>query len=317
MHGRFGGGGGDFSRPLITFVSCKHTEMRSFFAILTIVVLLVSCGGRNAAREAGASAKTAAGTTVSTGETPAAASPAPAPARPAPVKQYTYRVVKEYPHDPASYTQGLFWHDGYIYEGTGQYGESRLMKVELETGKAVKTVELDKRYFGEGVAWHKGRIYQLTWMQKRAFVYNGATFEQIGTLSYSGEGWGITSDGERLYTSDGTSTISVRNPENFAVERTIPVTMGRNRRNLINELEWVEGEIWANVYTTDMIVRIDPQTGFVTGVIDFEGIQAEEDYRPGVTDYFNGIAYDPDTGNIFVTGKYWNKLYHVEVMEKK
>lgn len=280
-------------------------NMRVHFTIALLVVAMISCGGRGRETNKGTG-----------GEAPPSAAAAQQ-GRPAPVKHYTYRVVGEYPHDTGSYTQGLFWHDGYLYEGTGQYGESRLMKVDPETGRALQTVKLARNYFGEGITLHGGYIYQITWYERRCFVYDAATLKQVKTFSYQGQGWGITSDGQKLYMSDGSNVISVRDPGTFAVERTIPVMIGRNRQTSINELEWIGGEIWANIYGTDNIVRIDPQTGYVTGLIDLKGLQAKEDFRPGVTDVLNGIACDPDTGNIYVTGKYWNKLYRIEVVEKK
>ena len=269
------------------------------------LALTVSCGGgRTAKKETGkAESKTEA--------------PAEQQGRPQ-IKQYGYKVVKTYPHDTGSYIQGLFWHDGYFYEGTGQYGESRLMKVELQTGKAVQTVELPRGYFGEGITWHNGKIYQITWTEGRAFVYDGKTLKQEKIFTYRGPGWGITSDGKKLYMSDGTEKIYVRDPETFAIEKIITVTIGRNRQHDINELEWIDGEIWANIYLSkdNRVVRIDPGTGYVTGIINFEGIQDEKDRLTNPDHVFNGIAYDPQTGNIYVTGKYWNKIYQVEITEK-
>jgi len=229
-------------------------------------------------------------------------------------KRYTYRVVNTYPHSAGSYTQGLYWHDGYLYEGTGNWGESRLMKVDLETGRAIQTIDLDRRVFGEGIALHKGKIYQITWTDGIAYVYDPETFELLGQRRYRGEGWGLASDGENLYMSNGSSTIFVVDPETFERKRAIPVLYNGNSLNYLNELEWIDGEIWANVYTTDAIVRIDPETGRVTGVIDLSGLLPESD-RTSTTDVLNGIAYDEDNGRIFVTGKYWNKLFEIRLVE--
>lgn len=284
---------------------------------LLCVTLLAACGGRNS--KPSGKDRPAAGIENDRTVTEQSGNNTSASRNTAPVKQYTYKVVETYPHATDSYTQGLFWHDGYLYEGTGQHGESRLMKIELETGKAVQEIPLNRRYFGEGITWHDGKIYQLTWQSGKAFVYDGSTFELLKTFSYKGEGWGITSDGEKLYMSDGTSRIFVRDPETFEVERVIDVTLGRNRRSLINELEWIDGEIWANIYMYkyNQVVRIDPESGHVTGIIDFNGIQSTKDFVANQTDVFNGIAYDENTGRIFVTGKNWNKLYQVEIVEKR
>lgn len=279
--------------------------MKPHFIILISLALSVSCGGGRTAKKETAKAET---------KTEAQAEQQQRPQ----IKQYAYKVVKTFPHNTGSYTQGLFWHDGHLYEGTGQYGESRLMKLDLQTGNALQTVELSRGYFGEGITWHNGKIYQITWMEGRAFVYDGQTFKQEKVFTYRGEGWGITSDGKKLYMSDGTEKIYVRDPETFAIEKIITVTIGRNRQRNINELEWIDGEIWANIYLNreNRIVRIDPGTGYVTGIIDFDGIQDEKDRLTNPDYVFNGIAHDPRTGNIYVTGKCWNKLYQVEITEK-
>lgn len=281
--------------------------MKTGFIILLSLALTISCGnGRTAKKE-----------NVESGNS-TEASVSLQDGRPQ-IKQYTYKVVNTYPHDTGSFTQGLFWHDGHLYEGTGQYGESRLLKVDPRTGKALKEVKLPASYFGEGITWHDGRIYQVTWTQRRAMVYDGETFRQEKVFSYSGEGWGITSDGKKLYMSDGTEKIYVRDPETFQIERIITVTMGRNRLRNINELEWVDGEIWANIYQNqdNRVARIDPLTGYVTGIINFNGIQDKKDFSPDPDHVFNGIAYDPPTGDIYVTGKCWNKVYKVEITEVK
>lgn len=287
------------------------------------VMLSTSCGGRNARKTETASVGEAAapavgekqnGATQSDGAKNRSVQTSNAPSKP--MSQFAYKVVKTYPHSRESYTQGLFWRDGYLYEGTGQNGKSALLKVDLRSGKALKSQPLDKRYFGEGITYHDGRIYQLTWQENKAFVYDFDTFKLLKTFTYKGEGWGITSDGNRLYMSDGTETIYVRNPETFEVERTMTVMAGRNRMRYLNELEWIDGEIWANVYGSDLVVIINPQTGRVTGMIDFGEIQAIDDVFYD-TDVLNGIAYDDASGKIYVTGKNWNKLYQVEIIENK
>lgn len=230
--------------------------------------------------------------------------------------EYGYRVKAVYPHDSGAYTQGLFWHGGSLYESAGQYGESRLLKVDLKSGRATRRHDLRPGVFAEGAALLDGKIYQLSWREWTVFVYDADTFESVGTFRINREGWGITTDGEKLYYSDGSDKIYVVNPADFAEERTISVRLGRNVLRYINELEWIEGEIWANVYTTDKIVAIDPATGHVTKIIDLAGLLPAEDFDPDSTDVLNGIAYDPEGGRIFVTGKYWNKLFEIEPVRK-
>lgn len=280
--------------------------MRKQVILATLVLLSVtSCSGRSSSNK-NSSASTSQATAQAT----------QTPTRPAPAKQYTYKVVEVFSHDTKAYTQGLLWHDGYLYESTGLYGESQLRKVDHKTGNVIQSISLERKYFGEGIALLNERIYMLTWTEGRAFVYDLNTFRQLKSFSYDGEGWGLTTDGTKLYMSDGTDKIYVRNPETFAIERTISVRNGQNRVRYINELEWINGEIWANIYTTEQVVRINPETGAVTGIIDFSGIQSRADHTPH-TDVFNGIAYDPATDNIYVTGKRWNKLYRVEILEKE
>ncbi len=230
--------------------------------------------------------------------------------------RYTYRVRGVYPHDTDAYTQGLFWLDGYLYEGTGRNGHSELRRVEPATGRVVQRAGLDKKYFGEGIACLDGKIYQLTWVAGRAFVYDAEQFRPMRSFVYDGEGWGLTTDGEYLYMSDGSDRIQVRDAENFGVVRTLEVRAGGRPVDMLNELEWIDGRIWANVYLTDRVAIIDPHTGEVTGEVDFGGLQTPADRTPD-TDVFNGIAYDAATGDIYVTGKNWNKVYKVEIFEKE
>lgn len=229
--------------------------------------------------------------------------------------RYTYRVVNTYPHDRTAYTQGLYWRDGYLYESTGQTKQSTLRRVELNTGEVVKEHKLEDKYFGEGAAYLDGKIYQLTWEHGIGFIYDAETFRQVGDFGYAGEGWGITTDGEYLYMSNGTEKIAVLDPETMKAVRTIEVYTDETRINYVNELEWIEGEIWANVYLTDVIIRIDPQTGVVKGIIDLKRILPSVD-KDLSTDVLNGIAYDPQTKRIFVTGKNWNKLFEIEVIQQ-
>lgn len=230
--------------------------------------------------------------------------------------QYTYRVVRVFPHNPMSYTQGLYFDDDHLMESTGQWGESALKRVELSSGKVLENKSLSKEYFGEGVARVGNKIYQLTWTTQKAFVYDAKTLARVGEFTFSGEGWGLASDSTRLYMSDGTNRIFVLNSDTFERERVIEVTSGNHRVELLNEMEWVEGELWANVYMSDMIVRINPQTGKVTGIIDLDALLPAADRTPS-TDVLNGIAYDKVQKRIYVTGKNWNKLFEIELIEKE
>lgn len=232
------------------------------------------------------------------------------------VKTYGFKVEEALPHDVASYTQGLFFYDGQLYESAGQYGESSFRKVDLATGRVLKRLNFEGRYFAEGSCVLNDKLYVLTWQEKECFVYDMKTWNKLGTLRYLGEGWGLTTDGKSLIMSDGTSTITFRNPDNFAVERSITVTLRGQNVLYLNELEYIKGEIWANVYGTDQIVRIDPATGVVRAVVNLRGILPAQLRKPR-TDVLNGIAFDPRTGSIYVTGKYWPKLYRITLVEKK
>jgi glutamine cyclotransferase len=244
----------------------------------------------------------------------AQATPAATPAAVQTAPIYGYRVVAEYPHDPAAYTQGLAYVDGVLYEGTGLVGESTLRRVDLESGEVLQSVPLRRRHFGEGIAILGDRIYQLTWQNRVARVYDRETFEQVDTFRYRTEGWGLTTDGERLFMSDGSSHLVVRDPETFRVLDVVGVHDFGRPVPLLNELEYVDGEVWANVYRTNFIARIDPESGKVLGWIDLRGLLTEEDRAGRKVDVLNGIAYDPESGRLFVTGKLWPKLYEIEVV---
>ena len=228
---------------------------------------------------------------------------------------YTYEVVAEYPHLRTSYTQGLQFVDGELWEGTGEYGRSQLLRTDLATGKVLQSKKLSKEEFGEGITVLGNKIYQLTWLNGKLHIYDKATLRHLATHTYKGEGWGLTTDGEKLYMSDGTNAIRVLNPETLAQERRFGVTLrGQSLQNL-NELEWIDGKIWANVYTTDYIVIINPENGAVEGVVDLSGIlpASEQDSK---TDVLNGIAYDATTKRIFVTGKNWSKLFEIRLISQ-
>ena len=222
-----------------------------------------------------------------------------------------YRVVNAYPHDRRAFTQGLAYADGALYEGTGLKGRSTLRRVDLETGEVLQAVALAPRHFGEGIAVVGGRVYQLTWRTRTCFVYDRRTFRRLAAFRYPGEGWGLTTDGSRLVMSDGTDRLSFRDPGTFAEVGAVEVRDGGAPVPYLNELEWVGGEVWANVWPTDRIARIDPATGGVTGWVDLAGLLPREDRRPRV-DVLNGIAHDPATGRVFVTGKRWPRLFEIE-----
>ena len=226
---------------------------------------------------------------------------------------YSYEVVAEYPHLRTSYTQGLQFVDGELWEGTGEYGRSQLLRTDLATGKALQSQANPKNEFGEGITVWGDKIYQLTWLNGKMHTYDKATLRHLATHTYKGEGWGLTTDGEKLYMSDGTNYIRVLNPETLAQERRLGVTLRGESLQYLNELEWIDGKIWANVYTTDHIVIINPENGVVEGVINLSDILPEKE-RDSRTDVLNGIAYDATTKRIFVTGKNWSKLFEIRVI---
>ncbi|MGM5471086.1 glutaminyl-peptide cyclotransferase [Flavobacteriaceae bacterium LMO-SS05] len=234
-----------------------------------------------------------------------------------PPKIYTYNIINQYPHDITSYTQGLEFHNGELYESTGQYGESKLRKVDYKTGSVLKNIDLTKAYFGEGMTILNDKIYQLTWQENTGFVYDLATFEKTESFKYgeSKEGWGLCNDGKVLYKSDGTENIWVLNPETKAEESHIQAYHNRGKVVGLNELEWVNGKIYANRYQLNGVAIINPENGAVEGVIDFSPLRKLVTQHQGL-DVLNGIAYNPDTQTLFVTGKRWDKLFEVQIIEK-
>ncbi|NOX61883.1 MAG: glutaminyl-peptide cyclotransferase [Chloroflexi bacterium] len=225
---------------------------------------------------------------------------------------YGYRVVHVYPHDAGAFTQGLVYDRGDLLEGTGLRGRSSLRRVDLETGAVLQQRALPAHLFGEGVALVDDRIYQLTWTSQQGFVYDRASFELLDSFTYPTQGWGLAYDGERLIMSDGSDTLYFRNPETFAELGRVKVRDGATAVTRLNELEYVQGEVWANIWLTDRIARIDPQTGQVTGWIDLTGLLTPQEQA--AADVLNGIAYDPQTDRIFVTGKLWPKLFEIELV---
>ena len=231
------------------------------------------------------------------------------------VKEYKLQVVETLPHDTRSYTQGLFFHNGELYESCGQYGSSSFRKVELRTGKDLRRLNFDSRYFVEGSCTLGDFLYILTWQEHKCFVYDINTFKYLGELYNPREGWGLTTNGKDLILSDGTPHIYFLDPQTFAVRSSRKVTMAGKPLTFLNELEYINGQIWANVYTHDYIVIIDPATGNVTGRIDCKGLLPNSLRKP-TTDVLNGIACNPATGEIYLTGKYWPKMYKVKLVEK-
>ncbi|QKG78862.1 glutaminyl-peptide cyclotransferase [Tenuifilum thalassicum] len=231
-------------------------------------------------------------------------------------QEYTYKVIKTYPHDPNAYTQGLIFHNGFLYEGTGQQGASTLRKVELETGKVIQSLNLSREYFGEGIAMLNDKIYQLTWTNGVGFVYDAATFKTLHTFGYSTQGWGLTTNGNELIMSDGSHIIYFMEPNGFSETHRIEVYDDNGPVKMLNELEYINGKIYANIYLTDDIIIINPESGAVEGRIDMRNL-LKPNQRTGNEDVLNGIAYDPENNRIFVTGKLWSKLFQVEFIKKE
>ena len=233
----------------------------------------------------------------------------------APPVNYGYQVVHILPHDPGAFTQGLIFAGGFLYESTGQEGRSSLRHVELQTGKVLKKVDVPEPFFAEGITLLNGKIYQLTWQHGIGFIYDAQKMEPIGRFDYTGEGWGLTNDGRSLIISDGSNRLKFIDPDSFRVTKTIAVLDGNRPVNQLNELEYVNGEIYANIWHDQRIATIDPQTGRVTGWIDLTGL-----LPPGDVDdpeaVLNGIAYDQAGKRLFVTGKLWPRLFEIQIKPK-
>ncbi|WP_461413955.1 glutaminyl-peptide cyclotransferase [Gemmatimonas sp.] len=225
---------------------------------------------------------------------------------------FTFEVVAEYPHDTAAFTQGLLWHEGRLFESTGTVGKSNIREVTLASGKVVRQQPLEEPHFGEGIVIMGNTLYQITWESGKAFTYDWQSFKRTGEFSYDGQGWGLTTDGTSLIMSNGSNVLIYRDPKTFAATKALEVKDQGNIVSQLNELEWVKGEIWANIWQKDSIARIDPVTGNVTGWIDLTGILPQLD-RTGKEDVLNGIAYDAATDKIHVTGKLWPKLYEIRL----
>jgi glutamine cyclotransferase len=239
----------------------------------------------------------------------------PLPATAAGEVRYGYDVVHVWRHDRGAFTQGLFVRDGDFIESTGLNGQSSLREVDIATGRVVKQVAVPAQYFAEGAVALNGKIFQLTWQNHVGFIYDADTFAKLGEFHYEGEGWGLTTDGQSLILSDGTNRIRFLDPTTFRVTRTIDVLENGQPVERLNELEFIRGDVFANVWQTDRIVRIDANSGVVRGTIDFSGLLAPGDRAPD-TDVLNGIAYDARTDRLFVTGKHWPKVFEVRLTSR-
>lgn len=290
--------------------------MRVFLLVFTAVMAVACSGSANNAKPTNAAT----------------------PVKQGPVPVYGYEVVNTYPHDPKAFTEGLFWHDGYLYESTGgdKAGESTIRRVELTTGKVVQKWELPAGQFGEGIAMIGDKIYMLTWQDELGRVFDAKTFQVVKEFSYQGQGWGMTTDGTNLIFDQGTHVLKFVDPNTFKTVKTLPV-MQENGRPLmqLNELEMIKGELWANIWHSEQqdilgkmnyIARIDPATGKLLGYIDLGGISPDDQVKPGddpsspnskAENTLNGIAYDEGNDRIFVTGKNWKKLYEIKVTGPK
>ncbi len=229
------------------------------------------------------------------------------------VPRYGYAVVNTYPHNIEAFTQGLVYHDGYLFEGTGKNGRSSLSKINLEDGTVVMSKDLSQRYFGEGIEIVDDKIYQLTWQSHLVFVYDKTTFESVASHYNATQGWGLAYDGEHLILSDGSATLQFMDPETFAPQRKVEVKLADNAIYQLNELEYIDGEVWANVWQTDYILRIDPATGAVNSIIDLSGLSDLTQLGSSEA-VLNGIAWDAEGERLFVTGKHWAHLFEIELV---
>ncbi len=271
--------------------------MKIWSILLSCMTLFAACAG-------GSSRHT---TSASEGTQTAGAEPV----------EYTFKVVNSWAHSTTAYTQGLQYVDGIMWEGTGLHGQSAILTTDLTTGKSRELNRLPQSEFGEGITVLGDKLYQLTWQENTCHLYRitDKGLEHLRDFRYTGEGWGLTTDGEHLYMSNGTETITVLNPDTFRRERRITVTLSGEPVHFLNELEWIEGKIWANVYTTQQIVVIDPRSGRVEEIIDLTGLLPEKE-QTSTTDVLNGIAYDKATQRVFVTGKNWSRIFEIEKIKR-
>jgi glutaminyl-peptide cyclotransferase len=280
------------------FKPAEHLRALITAPILSLLVVLSGCEEKSASSTSNVATAAAPVTELKTNpnETPV----------------YSYEVVNTFPHDTNAFTQGLIFLNGTFLESTGLNGESTLRKVDVKTGAVLKQIQVPPQYFAEGMTVLNGKIFQITWQSHEGFVYDLDTFQLERQFTYDGEGWGLATDGQSLILSDGTDQIRFLDPLTFQVIRTIKVSDHGRSINQLNELEYIKGEIYANVWGSNFIVRIDPATGKVLGVVNFAGLLAPQDYYPGM-DVLNGIAYDAAGDRLFVTGKKWPKLFEVRL----
>jgi glutamine cyclotransferase len=255
-------------------------------------------------------------TALSQATAPQAAQPQAAPSQPAEAgsrtKRVGYRVLNSYPHDATAFTQGLLWHDGGFYESTGLEGRSSVRRVEFPSGRVLQQTAVPPPLFAEGLALVGERLVQLTWKSRRGLVYDRKSLKPLSYFTYETEGWGLAYDGKNLIMSDGSDTLTYLDSKSYQPVRRLRVTLDGEPLDNLNELEWIEGEVWANVWQTDLVARIDPATGRVNSIIDLSGLLPSAQ-RNGKEDVLNGIAYDPKKKRIFVTGKLWPRLFEIEV----
>ena len=228
------------------------------------------------------------------------------------IPTYDFKVVRSYPHDTQAFTEGLLYRDGFLYESTGLNGKSSIRKVNLETGKVLQSKDIPPQYFGEGLTVWGDTLVGLTWQTQTGFVFDLKTFELRNQFAYPGEGWGLTHNGKSVIMSDGTATLRFLDPDTMAPQKTVAVTANGCPLTQLNELEWIDGEVWANVWQTDLIARIDPESGKVKSFVDVAALGPP---TPGTDEVPNGIAYDAVAKRIFVTGKMWPQLYQVRVSD--
>jgi len=292
------------SRPCFSRRAAPARLFASALAALTLT-FLSGCDAKSSSAASPAAS--------SASSSPSLSPPAAPPT--APVATATYEIVRTYPHDPAAFTQGLVYLDGHLLESTGLNGQSTLRRVELATGRVLQQVRVPAHYFAEGMTVLGGKIYQLTWKSQKGFVYDLATFALEKEFAYTGEGWGLTTDGRSLILGDGTDQLRFLDPATFKVTRTISVTREGQPLRLLNELEFIRGEIYANIWQSHTVARIDPANGRVIGVIDFFGLLPAGDHT-ATTDVLNGLAHDPASDRLFVTGKNWPKLFEVRLQPR-
>jgi glutaminyl-peptide cyclotransferase len=227
----------------------------------------------------------------------------------------SYQIVAVREHDGGAYTQGLQLANGRLFESTGQYGESTVRELDPATGKVLRKRPLAKTVFGEGLTVLGNELWVLTWKENTAYVLEPETFKPIRTHTYKGEGWGLTNDGKQLIMSDGGSELKFMSPKDFTITKTLEVKDGTSPVRMLNELEWIDGEIFANIYLTDKIARISPESGQVTGWLDLKGLRNQL-VKPGRAEVLNGIAHDPKTGHLLVTGKNWPQMFEIKLGKK-